>query len=85
MTERTTIKLSVPLRDRIAALAERRGVTMGELLERMVERAETAEFFAELDEDLSRLRDRNPEEWEAYRRESRDWEDATIGDGLGDA
>lgn len=84
MPDRTTIKVDVSLRDRVARLAERRGTTMGEVLAQLVERAETEEFFAEMSEDLTRLRERRPREWDAYRRESRDWEDATVADGLGD-
>ena len=76
----TTIK--VP-RDRLARLARQRRATMAEVLDGAVTRMEREAFFARMQSELARLRDGDPPEWESYRAEGRQWERASLADGLG--
>ena len=79
----TTIKVSRDLRDRLARLAKLRHTTMADVLDNAVTRMEEEAFFARMQDQLVRLRNESPHEWDAYRAEAVEWERATIGDGLG--
>jgi predicted transcriptional regulator len=79
----TTIKVPRELRDRLARLARQRRVTMAEVLDGAVTRMEREAFFARMQSELARLRDSDPPEWESYRAEGRQWERASLADGLG--
>jgi predicted transcriptional regulator len=81
--EITTIKVPRELRDRLARLARERRVTMAQVLEGAVRRLEREAFHARVHADLTRLRDEDPAEWESYLAEGREWERATVMDGLG--
>jgi len=78
----TTIKVDSTVRDRLAALARDRGITMGALLAEATERLEREAFFARAREQLDRLREENPDDWEADRAESRSWQAGTDRDTL---
>jgi hypothetical protein len=79
----TTIKVPRELRDRLARLARQRRATMAEVLDGAVTRLEREAFFARMQSELARLRDGDPPEWESYRAEGRQWERASLADGLG--
>ena len=77
MSTSTTIRVPVQTRDRLAAQARLRGVSIAALLTEFAARAEREAIFrAERDatRNEAALRDR--------RDENRDW-DTTVGDGLG--
>jgi predicted transcriptional regulator len=78
----TTIKVDSAVRDRLAALARDRGTTMGALLAEATERLEREAFFARAREQLDRLRQEDPEAWNADRSESRSWQTGTDRDTL---
>jgi predicted transcriptional regulator len=78
----TTIKVDSALRDRLAALARERGTTMGALLAEATERLEREAFFMRAREQLERLRQEDPDAWEADRAESRFWQAGTDRDTL---
>lgn len=82
MEAKTTLKVDAELRDRIARLADEKGVTMVDLLKEMVGKAEREQFFANMEADLIRLRDEDPEEWESYKQEFREWDEGTWNDGV---
>lgn len=75
-TQTTTIRVSIPTRDRLAAQARHRGMSIADLLAELSDQAERqAAFAAEraatlADADISAAQD-----------EDRDW-DATAGDGV---
>lgn len=75
-TPTTTIRVSVQTRDRLAAQARERGVSIATLLTELATRAEQETIFrAERDATRAEAALR------AARDENRDW-DATVGDGL---
>ncbi len=78
----TTIKVDTAVRDRLALLAQERGTTMGNLLAEITERLERQAFFARAREQLERLRDADPDEWERNAAESRVWHEGTDRDAL---
>jgi predicted DNA-binding protein len=78
----TTIKVDTAVRDRLALLAQERGTTMGNLLAEITERLERQAFFARAREQLERLRDADPGEWERNAAESRIWHEGTDRDAL---
>jgi hypothetical protein len=78
----TTIKVDTTVRDRLAALARDRGTTMGALLAEATERLEREAFFAQAREQLERIRQEDPDAWEADRAESRSWQAGTDRDTL---
>jgi len=76
-THTTTIRVSVQTRDRLAAQARERGVSIAALLTELAARAEhEAIFRAESDATRAEAA------LQAVRNENRDW-DTTAGDGLG--
>ena len=75
-TPTTTIRVPVQTRDRLAAQARERGVSIAALLTELAARAEhEAIFRAERDATHAEATAH------AVREEDRDWED-TVGDGL---
>lgn len=80
----TTIKVLSEVRDRLAAQARRRQVTMGELLERVADDLEDEEFFTRMEAELTRLRTDDPEGWSSYLAEAEEWEVGTMQDEYGD-
>jgi hypothetical protein len=75
-TPTTTIRVSVPTRDRLAAAARERGVSLAALLTQLATRAEQEAIFR-AERDATRAEAGMP----AVRDEDRDW-DTTVGDGL---
>lgn len=78
----TTIKVDAMVRNRLAALAQERGTTMGALLAEMTDRLEREMFFARARDQLVRLRNEHPQLWHGYREESRAWQAGTDSDAL---
>jgi hypothetical protein len=77
----TTIKVDTAVRDRLSALARKREVTLGELVNELVERAEHEQYWAEIYAGYERLR-ANPEEWADYMAELHSWTDARDPDSI---
>jgi predicted DNA-binding protein len=78
--EHHTIKVDVAVRDRLATLARERGTTMGALLAEATERLEREAFFSHAHAQLERLRQEDPQAWDAYRGESELWQAGTGRD-----
>lgn len=72
-TPTTTIRVPVRTRDRLAAQARERGVSIPVLLAELADDAERETAFRA---------ERNATRAEAGLQEMRDW-DATVGDGIG--
>jgi hypothetical protein len=75
-TPTTTIRVSVRTRDRLAAQAHQRGVSLSTLLTELVTRAEREAIFR-AERDATRAE----AALHAVRDENRDW-DTTVGDGV---
>ena len=75
-TKTTTIRVSVPTRDRLAAQARQRGMSIADLLKDLSDQAERQAAFAA--ERTATLADAASP---AAQDEDRDWE-ATAGDGI---
>ena len=65
----TTIRVPTRTRDRLKALAARRGEPAGEVVARLVDAADEEAMLAEVEASLDRL-GRDPEALAAYRAES---------------
>ena len=76
-TSTTTIRVPVQTRDRLAAQARERGVSIAALLTELATRAEREAIFR-----AERETTRAEAALQAGRDENRDW-DTTVGDGLG--
>jgi post-segregation antitoxin (ccd killing protein) len=76
-TSTTTIRVPVQTRDRLAAQARERGVSIGALLTELATRAEREAIFR-AERDATRAE----AALQAVRDENHDW-DTTVGDGLG--
>ncbi len=75
-TETTTIRVPIPTRDRLAAQARDRGISVPALLEELSDQAERQAAFAA--ERTATLADAGLPE---AGGEDRDWE-STVGDGI---
>lgn len=73
MAQTTTIRVSVETRDRLNALASRRGEPAGEVIAKLVRVADEETLLAEAEAAFERLAG-DPEALAAYRSESRDLE-----------
>jgi hypothetical protein len=78
MSEMTTLKVSRAVRDRFAAAAEARGLTIRALLDDLSRQAADAALMEQSARQMARLRDTDPEAWAEYVDEGRTWEEATV-------
>ncbi|MGQ0625360.1 MAG: hypothetical protein ACT4PP_12025 [Sporichthyaceae bacterium] len=74
----TTIKVEAVVRDRIAAVARARGISMGALLDVESRRLAEAERWSQIQDDCERLRRDDPAGWADYLQEL---SDVAIGEG----
>lgn len=75
MSDLTTIKVSRRVRDRLAAAAHTRGVTLRALLEDLSRQAEDAAALSQVGREMSRVREGDPAAWADYLEEGRAWEE----------
>ncbi len=73
MPDWTTIKVSTLVRDRFAAAAKARGVTMRVLLEGLSHDVMDDALMEAAAAKMARLRDIDPNEWAGYVEEGRGW------------
>jgi hypothetical protein len=76
----TTIKVDRAVRDRLADIARRRGVTMGSLLDAESRRLEREQRWADIESAYARMQREDPAGWQDYLREL-----AEVGAGDSDA
>lgn len=65
----TTIKVDSVVRDRLARVAQARGMTMGALLDGESRRLEDAQRWQAIESAYRKLRVEDPDGWVAYLRE----------------
>ncbi|MBU1670054.1 MAG: ribbon-helix-helix protein, CopG family [Actinobacteria bacterium] len=76
----TTIRVNLKTKKTIEELAASTGNSQVEIVAEAVEKYRRRRLLQEINESFARLRE-NPEEWEDYQREVREW-DSTLMDGL---
>jgi LPS sulfotransferase NodH len=74
----TTIKVDVDVRDRLAAVAQARGKTMGALLAEVAKRLADEHHAEEILAAYTRLKDQDPAGWQAYLEELAAWDAGTT-------
>lgn len=81
----TTIKVDSEVRDRLAAVASARHMTLGALLEKVSRRLAYEQMMREANAAMERMEREDPEAWASYLAELREWDHSTAADCLGDA
>ena len=76
----TTIRVTVPQRDRLRALAQESGRSMSETFDAALEALRRADFCRAMAEAETRLR-AQPEQLVSYARERDEWLSADLGGG----
>lgn len=78
MSDLTSIKVPLTVRDRLATAAKARGLTVRALLDELSRRAADEALMAQAAAEMARLRDSDPQEWSGYLDEGRSWEQGTV-------
>jgi len=78
MSELTSLKVPVQVRDRLAIAAKARGLTVRALLDELSRHAADQALMAQAAAEMTRLRDSDPQEWTHYLDEGRGWEQGTV-------
>jgi predicted DNA-binding protein len=76
----TSIRVRNETRDLLRRLAEKRGISIGELVDRLARGAEVEDFYQQANEAYAALR-ADPEASAEFDREVAAW-DVTLADGL---
>src|SRR5664279_3330471 len=74
----TSVKIPIEVRDRFAAAAEIRGITVRALLDQLSCQVEDAALMEQAARQMRQLREVDPEAWGNYLTEGGQWEEATI-------
>jgi antitoxin MazE7 len=77
----TTIKVDTVVRDRLAAVAEARGITMAALLRDVSSELEEQLRWTLIEESYERLRREDPDGWAEYLAELHTWDSANEDPG----
>jgi hypothetical protein len=77
----TTIKVDTVVRDRLAMVAEARGITMAALLRDVSSELEEQQRWVLIEESYKRLRREDPDGWAEYVTELHTWESASADPG----
>ncbi|MDQ3989051.1 MAG: hypothetical protein M3291_07620 [Actinomycetota bacterium] len=78
MSELTSVKVPVHVRDRLAVAASARGLTVRALLDELSRQAADEALMARAGADMARLRESDPQEWADYLDEGLCWEQCTV-------
>lgn len=78
MSNLTTIKIPIQVRDRFAAAAEVRGMTVRALLDQLSRQVADAALMEQAAQQMRQLRETDPEAWDDYLAEGSHWEAGTI-------
>jgi hypothetical protein len=71
--ETTTVRVRRSDSERLQSMAQSRRTTVVEVVHSAIEALERQEFLRGLGEDYRRLRE-DPERWEAYQTERKEWD-----------
>jgi hypothetical protein len=78
MSDLTSVKVSRQVRDRLAAAAQARGMSVRALLDELSRKAEDAAVMEQVAQQMVRLRNADPAGWDEYLEEGRAWEERTV-------
>jgi len=78
MSELTSLKVPVHVRDRLAIAAKARGLTVRALLDELSRHAADEALMAQAAAEMAWLRDSDPQEWTRYLDDGRVWEQGTV-------
>lgn len=78
MSELTSLKVTLEVRDRFAAAARARGTTVRALLDDLSRQAADAALMDQAARQMRQLRDADPDAWEDYLAEGRTWDEGTV-------
>lgn len=78
MSELTSVKIPVQVRDRLAAAAKARGMTVRALLDELSRQAADAALMDQVGDQMAQLRESDLPAWDEYLDEGRDWEQGTV-------
>ncbi len=78
MSELTSLKVPLPVRDRLTIAAKARGVSVRALLDDLSRQAADAALMDQAAGQMARLRDTDPDAWADYLDQGRQWEQGTV-------
>ena len=78
MSDLTSLKVPFAVRDRFAAAARFRGVTVRALLDQLSREVADTVLMEQAGRQMSQLREADPGAWNDYLAEGRLWEEGTI-------
>jgi hypothetical protein len=78
MTEWTSLKVPSHVRDRLAAAARARGLTVRALLDDLSQKAVDDAMMDQAAAQMRLMRDTDPASWAEYVQEGSAWEEATV-------
>lgn len=78
MSELTSMKVPVQVRDRLALAAKARGLTVRALLDELSRQAADAALLEQAAAEMTRLRESDPQQWAEYLDEGTAWEEGTV-------
>lgn len=78
MPNLTSLKVTLEVRDRFAAAAKVRGVTVRALLDQLSREVADSALMEQAGRQMSQLRDADPGAWNDYLAEGHHWEEGTI-------
>lgn len=78
MPDLTSLKVPRQVRDRLAQVAESRGMSVRALLDELSRTALDAAEMDRVAQQMNELREAEPETWAEYAREGSGWEESTA-------
>ncbi|MGC8511523.1 MAG: hypothetical protein ACP5P1_00585 [Acidimicrobiales bacterium] len=78
MPDLTSLKVSPEVRDRFAAAAKARGLTVRALLDQLSRQVADSALMDQAARQMSRLLEADPEAWDDYLAEGAQWEQTTT-------
>ncbi len=78
MSELTSLKVPSEVRDRFAAAAKVRGLTVRALLDQLSRQVADTTLMEQAARQMSQLREADPDAWNDYLADGRRWEEGTV-------
>ncbi len=78
MSDLTSLKVPPAVRDRFAAAAKARGLTVRALLDQLSREVADTAMMEQAARQMSELREADPDAWTDYLAEGRHWEERTV-------
>ena len=78
MSDLTSLKVPLAVRDRFATAARARGLTVRALLDQLSREAVNATLMEQAAQQMSQLREADPDGWDNYLGEGCRWQQGTV-------